>query len=294
MTPFSLEWREVLAAAGVFGLTPLAFALLAGIAGWPNSASGWPLAVGVALSLALLRVIGPLLDFLRRAGAKVETPFGLKLDFAGVARMTVNPQPWILSDTLVRKGTNISESTVGDLESSVQEFADQPEIVIDLEDGQAWYTTRIFAVAATADIIGSPEAIVFVGQRNGLARQFGGWCKPSDVVTAFERHDPRFAGVREVALRYWAALKEHAHDSGYAPQAALPQYYSYRQAFLAFGESAIIRIFVSQMRNPDVPTPQGPLEPSQEPPWIMLGQIEALMEPWLIRAHVDIRQSAKE
>jgi len=98
MRPFSIDWRGVLAAIAIFVVAMLTFALLSGAAGWPNATSGWPLAVGVALALALLRATGPALDYLQQVGAKVETPF-LKLDFAGVARVAGAPgQPGYYPD----------------------------------------------------------------------------------------------------------------------------------------------------------------------------------------------------
>jgi len=97
-------------ATAIFVATLLVFAFLSSAAGWPNPTSGWTIAVGVALGLALLRVIGPLLDYLREAGGKFETPF-LKLDFAGAARATViSGQPWLLSDDLIRKSPSVPES----------------------------------------------------------------------------------------------------------------------------------------------------------------------------------------
>jgi hypothetical protein len=193
MRPLSIEWQEVIVAVGIFILAMLAFAFLSSVAGWPNATSGWPVAVGVALILALLRSIGPLIDLLRQSGAKLETPF-LKLDLAGAAQVSVIPgQPWVLSDDLIRRSPSIPDSSLGELERSVQNFASQPEIVLDLEDGGAWYTTRIFAVATTAAVIGSPQAIVLIGQRSTVPRQFGGWIKPQDVVTASRTRLPRSA-----------------------------------------------------------------------------------------------------
>lgn len=138
MRPFTVEWHELMAAAAIFVVAILAFAFLSAAVGWPNAASGWPIAVGVSLVLALLRIVGPALDYLQQTGvAKLETPF-LKLDFAGAARATVIvQQPWVLSDGATRKSSTVPESGIGELERSAQNFAGQPEIVLDLEDGEA-------------------------------------------------------------------------------------------------------------------------------------------------------------
>jgi hypothetical protein len=294
MRPFSMEWQEAIVAAAIFVVAMLVFALLSSAVGWPNATSGWPIAVGVSLVLALLRAIGPVIDYLRQAGAKLETPF-LKLDLAGAARVTViAQQPWVFSDDLVRKSSSLPESGLGELERSAQNFAGQPEIVLDLEDGGAWYTRRIFAVAATASVVGSPQAIVLIGQKNTVPRQFGGWIKPQDVVTAFSRRDQRFAEIHDHALEYLTRLREHAHDESFVPPAPLNKYTQYRYSFREYGDTAIIGILVDQMRDPDNALPDGPLEKPQRPPWINLDELERLLQPWLVCDQVKVVQEPKE
>jgi hypothetical protein len=295
MRPFSVEWHELMVTAAIFVAAMLAFALLSSVAGWPNAASGWPVAVGVSLVLALLRIIGPVLDYLRQTGAKLETPF-LKLDLAGAARATVTvQQPWVLSDGLIRKSSSVPESGIGELERSAQNFAGQPEIVLDLEDGGAWYTTRVFAVAATAAVVGSPQAIVLIGQKNGIARQFGGWISPHDVVRAFLRRDHRFAETHARALEYLSYLREHLRDTAFIPPASLPKYAQYQYGFQIYGDTAIIRILVDQMQYPDPPTPPTEaLELPQQPPWTSLEELERLLQPWLICDQVGVDQVPKE
>jgi hypothetical protein len=297
MRPLSIEWRDLLLAAAIFVAIILVFAFLSSAAGWPNATSGWPIAIGIALVLALLRVIGPVLDYLRQTGAKLETPF-LKLDWAGAARATViTQQPWVLSDDLIRRSSSVPDSAIGELERSAQSFSGQPEIVLDLEDGGAWYTTRVFAVAATAAVVGSPQAIVLIGQRNAVPRQFGGWISPHDVVTAFLRRDHKFAQVYSHAIEYLSQLRMHAGDTSFAAPVSLPKFTQYKYPFQTYGDTAVIRILVDQMQYPD-PAPPAPsaeaLELPQQPPWINLEELERLLQPWLVRDHVEVDQAPKE
>jgi hypothetical protein len=299
MRPLSIEWRELMTAAAIFVAAMLVFAFISNVAGWPNATSGWPIAVGVALVLALLRVAGPVLEYLRQAGAKLETPF-IKLDFAGTVQVAATTgQAWVLSDDMIRKSPSVPESALPELERSVQSFANQAEIVIDLEDGGAWYTTRLFAVAATAMQIGSPRAIVLIGQRNGVPRQFGGWVAPGDIVLAFSRLDQRLAAVHERALQYLTHIKEHSADFGYKPATAppgtppyFPKYQQYVTQFRLYGDITLIRILVDQMLYPDN-TPEA-LEKSQQPPWTNLGELERLLDPWLIRDQVKVELAPRE
>ena len=301
MRSLSIEWHEMVVAIAIFVATMLAFALLSSAAGWPNATSGWPVAVGVALVLAFLRVLGPVLDYLREAGAKLETPL-VKLDFAGAARVvSASGRPWVLSDDLIRKSPSVPDSTLPELERSVQDFANQADIVVDLEDGGAWYTTRIFAVAATAMEIGAPRAIVLVGQKNGAPLQFGGWVKPEDVVTAFSRRDSKFATVHQRALQYLNLLRLHGDELTYTgPPAAtgtvapFPRYQQYVYQFRTYRDIAIIRILVDQMLSPESNDPKDRLEDSQQPPWTNLGELQRLFEPWLVCEQVKVDLTAKE
>jgi len=298
--PFAIDRNEAIVATAIFVLVLLAFAAVAAVAGWPNRDGGWSLAVAVALVLALLRSFGPMLDVLQRSGAKVEAPFGIKIDFAGVAPTTDGPATWVLADSTIRAGARVNETGVADLEASAQDFAHQRDIVVDLEDGQAWYSTRLFAVAATATLIGSPETIILVGQKSGMPRQFGGWISPADAVTAFERHDQRFVMVRAQALKYLARLRRHADDATYALPAAgadnlQPQKYgNYASRYRQYGDVAFISILVDQMQAPDVADPRGELESSATPPWIGLAELAQWVEPWLVSAHVKLELPPKE
>jgi hypothetical protein len=200
-----------------------------------------------------------------------------------------------LSDDLIRKSPSVPDSALPELERSVQNFPSQAEIVVDLEDGGAWYTTRIFAVAATAQEIGSPRAIVLIGQRNGTPRQFGGWVKPEDCVLAFSRKDQKFATIRERALQYLVHLRAHSGDLTYTAAPALfPRYHQYVAQYRIYGDIVLIRILVDQMLNPEGATANEPLEKPQEPPWTNLGELEHLLEPWLVCDRVKVDQAAKE
>jgi hypothetical protein len=138
---------------------------------------------------------------------------------------------------------------------------------------------------------------VLVGQRNAIPRQFGGWISPRDVVTAFQRRDHKFAQVHSRALEYLNQLREHAGDAAIAAPASLPKYAQYTYPFQVYGDTGVIRILVDQMRNPD-PAPPAPsakvLELPQQPPWINLEELERLLQPWLVRDHIEVDQAPKE
>jgi hypothetical protein len=61
-----------------------------------------------------------------------------------------------------------------------------PVAVLDLEDGKAWWETRLFILAAGAERLGRPEVLIFItGSPN--PRSYIGWARPAAVTAAFMR-----------------------------------------------------------------------------------------------------------
>ncbi len=89
----------------------------------------------------------------------------------------------------------IGESNFEELNEAALEVTEQSVVVINLEDGRAWYKTRLFAVAATAEILHAPRALVLVGLRGGQPMQVAGWVRPRDFVKAVIRSDRGYGAV---------------------------------------------------------------------------------------------------
>jgi hypothetical protein len=285
----SFDRRDATFAAVAFAGLIIFFIVLAKLAGWPNAQNGWSLAVILAVVIALLPTIARTLTFLQQSRASIEAPFGVKISFANAI---IGADVKTLPENLVQPGAVIAESGVGELDRAAQEAAEQTVVVIDLEDGQAWYWTRLFAVAATAALLGAPKLMVLVGRRGGLPRRLGGWIRPRDFVRAVTQHDPRYDWVWRRARDYLNLLR-----CGNQPAPSLPRQTQYEYTFREIGDPAVMKILVDQMQNPE-PMPSGsnppPLEDPNAPPWAALADAEARLCPWLVRAAVDLGTPERE
>jgi hypothetical protein len=294
MTGLTIGTAELRQAALIGGAALLGFLLLAGLAGWPNAAGGWPFAVGVSLALGLLPVAGKALGFLREGRGKVAAA-GFTLDFsAAVPAATAGAGPLALPGNIIRPGRRIDDSGSQELDRVAAELVSQGDLVIDLGAGDAWYATRLYAVAATMQMLGRPARLVLAGQRGGEAGQFLGWIGAGDVVAAMERADARHARVRRQSEAYLARLRA---TSGGAPPGdpALPRLGEFDWHFQRIGEAAAMRILIEQMRRldalPSATAPPGlPLEPEDDPPWLSPGQAVALFDAWLVTEKVEATQ----
>lgn len=302
--PFSINWREVAMGGAIFIFVMIGFGVLASAIHWPNDRDGWPLAVTAAGAIAFLPFIARALSFLQQSRASLEGPFGIKLNFSSAAA-TATIGTAKVTENLVQPGMQITETSFKELNEAALRTTEETVVVIDLEDGRAWYKTRLFAVAATAEILNRPKSFVLVGQRGGLPTQAGGWIRPQDIVKAIARSDPRYADVWQRAKTYLYRLQTEAEEIPAVGQPLqFPKYLHYRRAFREVGAASILFILVDQMRNPDPlwtpptatqqSTQPTPLENHNIEPWITLGEAEAAFDPWLVRDILDLGKPENE
>src|SRR5260370_18353033 len=201
MLPFSINWREVGFGVAVFILVMIGFGVLASVVHWPSDHDGWPLAVAVAAIIAFLPLIGWTFSFLQQSRASFEGPFGVKINFSAATAVPTIGTPK-LTENLVQSGVQINESSFREMNKAARQVTEQSVVVINLEDGRAWYRTRLFALAATADVLHAPKSMVLVGTRGGQPRQVAGWIKPRDFVKAMIRANARYGDVLQHAQGY--------------------------------------------------------------------------------------------
>jgi hypothetical protein len=296
MAGLTIGTTDLRQAALLAGGALLVFLLLAWLAGWPNAAGGWPFAIGVVLAVGLLPLAGHALGFLRESRGKVEAA-GITLDFsAAVPAATAGAGQLALPGNILRPGMPIGDSGSQELDRVAVEATAQTDVVLDLGAGDAWYATRLYAVAATAQILGAPARLVLCGQRGGEPGQFLGWITPQHAVAALERSDPRYGRARRQAEAYLARLR--APNAPLAPgDPPLPRVGLFQWHFDQVGDAVVMRVLVELMRAPDVVPPRpldAPLEPENDPPWLSPGQAVALLDAWLLTEKVEATRPDRE
>jgi hypothetical protein len=283
--PFSIDWRAVVGGI-VFLVALFVFALLAHYINWPSEPTDWRFVVTLAAIVAFLPMIvhtfvpmiAQTFTFLQQSRASIEAgPSRLKIDFSAAAAVaTVSAAK--LTENLVEPGVIINETSFKELNEAAQGATEQSVVVVDLEDGRAWYKTRLFALAGTAAIRRAPKSLVVIGQRGGQPLCVAGWIRPRDVVEAFTRANPRYDEVWKRGKRYLHLLQAQAteHD----PQ--FPQ--GYKAAYDAVRSAVIMLILVDQLevKNPVAAD------------WMTLGEAGSMFDTWLVRDRLDLGEPQGE
>jgi len=155
-------------AAALVGLL-LATAALRSLANWPTEKSETVVLTGVLL-LSLLPIALALLDVVIDRGGSIN--YGsMKIDFArgkdkGTTGITV-------ASNIGVPGVPVTDSSTMQIDTLKQATANDV-VVVDLEDGQAWWKTRLLVLLAGAVRLGKPDKIVFLGRHANADHQFRG------------------------------------------------------------------------------------------------------------------------
>jgi hypothetical protein len=294
MGALTVSWRDLLLPSLLFAGILLIFWALSASVGWPNAADGWRLAVIIAGIAAILPLVARAMTFLQKNRASIEGPFGLKVNFVNAVQVSETSIGSLTAGT-VQQGTFIAESGRGELERAAIEAGAHSELVIDLEDGNAWYRTRLFAVAAMGEILGAPEILVLVGGKGGRPRQVGGYIASRDFVKAVCQKDSRYERLLRRARDYLALLRNSANAGNQIQPPDFAKFLQYQYPFTEAGDSVFMRVIVDQLIDPD----PGVLQPTENapedgPPWINLADMAQELSPWLIPDIVEMTGTAKQ
>ncbi|WP_405976503.1 hypothetical protein OG496_55035 [Streptomyces sp. NBC_00988] len=143
-------------------------------ADWPSERHEGTVLIGI-LFLTVLPVLLVLLGSLTGGGA-VEA-FGIRIQFPEAERQSreteVSPRMGLAP------GATLNDSSTTAILDTLQEAARSEVAVIDLQDGTAWWETRLLVLCAGAVRLGRPEAIVFLATDGDSGTgAFRGWATP--------------------------------------------------------------------------------------------------------------------
>ncbi|WP_157880558.1 hypothetical protein [Streptomyces katrae] len=93
-------------------------------------------------------------------------------------------------------------------------------VVVDLEDGHAWWEHRLLLLCAAAARLGRPAVVVFTAQQEGRPGRFAGWATPADLLQRLQDSDPDLRKAYLEACGQAAGVRL-AEASGAAPAARL-------------------------------------------------------------------------
>jgi len=187
----------------------LALLLITGLlrtyTGWPADSSGNTVLIGIFI-LSLLPIVLAILNVVIERGGTIG--YGdLKIDFSKIEQLS-NSGFTVPANIGVR-GEYVADSGTSNILETLRAATASGVAVIDLEDGHAWWETRLLVLLAGADRLKKPDKIVFIATDEAKQQTYLGWARPSDLLEQLLKEDPRYLkGLysSRAAAAQWALL----------------------------------------------------------------------------------------
>jgi hypothetical protein len=198
--PYKPRLTLAATAAALVGLL-LATGALRALAKWPSEKSETVILIGVLL-LSLLPIALALLDVIVDRGGRIK--YGnVEIDFSrskekGTAGITVPSNIGV-------PGLPVTDSATTQILDTLRQATTNDIVVVDLEDGQAWWETRLLVLLAGAVRLGKPDKLVFLGKDSSVSGQFRGWSYAVDLLPRLVAAHPQYARSLDSA---WAAGRQ--------------------------------------------------------------------------------------
>jgi hypothetical protein len=192
---------------------------------WPDQRYGGWVLLGIAL-LSLLPVILLLIELLASAGGSVQLP-GLAFSFSGASlQVAATIRSTTLAENLeTPSDAPVTQTSLRSVLRALRRAHDSEITIVDLRHGRTWWETRLFILVAGAARLGRPQAIAFVGDRNGKQQVFLGWAPPSRLLDMHLSSMPELADAYDCArakAAQWRIGIPAPRQADRAPYVTLP------------------------------------------------------------------------
>ena len=198
--------RCLLSAAGILVVLTAIFVVLRLRLNWPDKSSETVIFIGILL-ISLLPLAAALIDaIIERGGVLGFKDF--KLDFSqatkiGMGEITIPTNIGIPSHAIT---DNDSAQILDTLRKAITCEA----VIIDLEEGQAWWETRLLVLLAGATRTGKPGKLVFVGTDGAVRNRFQGWSHPDELFQRLLKSNLQYSLIYHRAMavaRQWELVE---------------------------------------------------------------------------------------
>jgi hypothetical protein len=126
---------------------------------------------------------------------------GGKLSFQGITIDLAAGRPAVdlrINTNIGVAGETVSDTSSAQILDALNRAAKSDVVVVDVENGKAWWETRLLVLSAGGARTGRPRKIVFVTSERGQSRAFLGWATPTSLVEAlFDPSNPRHTIYRK-------------------------------------------------------------------------------------------------
>ncbi len=239
-----------------------------------DAAAGWVL-LGIAV-LGVLPILLVVLEGLAAGGGSIEVG---KVKVALTA--AASAQSLVVVPRNVTQQQNVGGSGSEQIIDALRKARAAKVVVVDLEDGHAWWESRLLILASGAVRLGRPEVIVFTATQGGRRDQFVGWAHPVDLVDRLLQANPDFNSAFQTAMGLADAARI-AHSGQLAPPAGAANVLQNKNFIIHPPGAEGLNPFLEEQLLADG---LGPTETT--PREIGTGRLDDLFDPVLHRSSVD-------
>jgi len=162
---------------------------------WPGESVDNTLFIAI-LVVSLLPVGFSIIQVLMDKGATLS--YGdFKLDFSSVQQKAIPEIDMPLNIGV--PGQAVSDSMTTSILQALKQASEQSVVIINLEDGKAWWETRLLVLLHGAVRLGKPDKFVFVANRGSQAKAFLGWALAEDLYPILLATDPAYQRAHHIA-----------------------------------------------------------------------------------------------
>lgn len=155
---------------------------------WPTPGSENVVLIGI-LVISLMPILLSVLDVMMERGASIG--YGnFKIDFSNVSQSGVSGIT--MPANIGVPGLPVADSDTTKILDSLRKATSSDIIVIDLEEGSAWWETRLLVLIAGATRLGRPQKMVFLGNEANKEQTYQGWGYSRDLLRCLLEADPLY------------------------------------------------------------------------------------------------------
>ena len=154
------------------------------------------------VSLSLLPLILLLLEGLALTGGSIEVG-SIKVALTAAA----SAQPLVVATRNVAPGTDVTDADSEKFFDGLRRTRSATVVVVSLEDGHAWWETRLLILCASAVRSGMPEVMAFTASRQGKPAQFVGWGHPVEILQRLLDANAVYRDAYDRAMGYAVAAR---------------------------------------------------------------------------------------
>jgi len=243
--------------------------------------------------LSLLPIILLLIDTFIDRGGSIEYK-GVKINFAQVHQLTT--VGFTVPINIGVPGHPVSDSGTTAIIDTLRSATSCNVVIIDLEDGQAWWETRLLVLLAGAARRGRPAKIVFVATDYTISNYFLGWAHANDLLNKLLFAHPQYLRSyhnARAAARQWELvgvvnppnINDSVSPNPIMPPNIQPGGLAQRHSWMAFNNGLPNEFLPEQLLASEL----GELiEMRSGPRSITTIRLEELFRPLLHRDHIDL------